>query len=196
MKAYLLPVVMRSGEEEEAYAGDLPPWERHLADAVGTAIEFWGFKQNHGRVWSVLYLGKRALTAAEIQKRLGLSKGAVSMVTRELERWGVVHRVKAGSSDSWRFEAETDLWKMMSRVFEEREARFISRIARDLEQAEQEAKRARVDKETLERIARLRALAKLGQQAMDAFLRTARLDASSLAGVLVKAGRDAWRKRR
>jgi DNA-binding transcriptional regulator GbsR (MarR family) len=195
VKGYLLPVAMR-GDIDEDYAGELPLWEKRLADAVGTAIEFWGFKQNHGRVWSVLYLDRRAMTAAELQKRLGLSKGAVSMVTRELERWGVVHRVKGGASDSWRFEAETDLWKMMSRVFEEREGQFISRIARDLEQAEEEAKRARVDKDTLERIARLRTLAKLGQQAMDAFLRTARLDASSLAGALVKVGRSAWRKKK
>lgn len=194
MKGYLLPVTLRGDDEE--YAGELPLWEKRLADAVGTAIEFWGFKQNHGRVWSVLYLGKKPMTAAEIQKRLGLSKGAVSMVTRELERWGVVHRVKGGSSDSWRFQAEEDLWKMMSRVFEEREGQFIARIARDLEQAEEEAKRARVDKETLERIARLRTLAKLGQQAMEAFLRTARLDASSLAGALVNVGRSAWRKKK
>lgn len=195
MKGYLLPVSMR-GEDDEAYAGELPLWERRLADAVGTAIEFWGFKQNHGRVWSVLYLGKKPMTAAEIQKRLGLSKGAVSMVTRELERWGVVHRVKGGSSDSWRFVAEDDLWKMMRRVFEEREGQFIARIARDLEAAEDEAKKARVDKDTLERIGRLRLLAKLGQQAMDAFLRTARLDASSLAGALVSVSKSAWRKKK
>lgn len=195
MKGYLLPVTMR-GDGEDEYAGELPLWEKRMADAVGTAIEFWGFKQNHGRVWSVLYLDRRAMTAAELQKRLGLSKGAVSMVTRELERWGVVHRVKGTTSDSWRFEAETDLWKMMSRVFEEREGQFISRIARDLEQAEEEAKRARVDKQTLERIARLRALSKLAEQAMEAFLRTARLDASSLAGALVSVGRTALRRKK
>ena len=71
---------------------DSTDWRSLVADAVGNFIEFWGFKRNHGRVWALLYLEGRAMTASEIQDALDLSKGAVSMITREIERWGVSRR--------------------------------------------------------------------------------------------------------
>ena len=103
MKGYLLPVATESQPR-----GQLAEWESLATGAVGTVIEFWGFKANHGRVWAVLYLRDKALSAAEIQATLGLSKGAVSMVTRELEQWGVVRRVRPPHSDAWHFEAELE----------------------------------------------------------------------------------------
>ena len=59
-------------------------------DAVGNVIEFWGFKRNQGRVWALLYLRGEPLTAGEIERELELSKGGVSMLLRDLERWGVI----------------------------------------------------------------------------------------------------------
>src|SRR5437870_5171843 len=82
--------------------GTLEPWEALVVDAVGNTIDFWRFKRNHGRVWALLYLRGRALSAAEIQEALGLSKGAVSMVTREIESWGVIHRARAPGDATWR----------------------------------------------------------------------------------------------
>jgi len=32
------------------------PWETTVLEAVGRMIEFWGFKRNHGRIWSLLFL--------------------------------------------------------------------------------------------------------------------------------------------
>ena len=59
--------------------------------------------------------------AAELSARLSISTGATSMALTELQKWGVVRK-------SWRpgerrdfYEAETSIWKMVSRVFRERE---------------------------------------------------------------------------
>ncbi|MHB8874787.1 MAG: GbsR/MarR family transcriptional regulator [Myxococcaceae bacterium] len=164
--------------------GALMRWETLVVDAVGSAIEFWGFKLNHGRTWALLYLRDNPLTAQEIQHALGLSKGAVSMVTRELEGWGVVHRVRGPSEAIWKFQAEVDLMKMIGRVVSEREARFLERIEWDLAQAEKLAREAKAPAAAQQRIARMRTLAKLTHQAVGAFLATARLDVRALADVL------------
>jgi DNA-binding transcriptional regulator GbsR (MarR family) len=67
-------------------APGLPRWEALAIDAVGNVIEFWGFKHNQGRVWAVLYLRGMSMTATQLEEELGLSKGAVSMLVRDLER--------------------------------------------------------------------------------------------------------------
>ncbi|MCA9670728.1 MAG: MarR family transcriptional regulator [Myxococcales bacterium] len=163
---------------------DSTDWRSLVADAVGNFIEFWGFKRNHGRVWALLYLEGRAMTASEIQDALDLSKGAVSMITREIERWGVARRVRSPGDSVWRFAAETDLMAMIGRVLREREASVVSRVKADLDEAERLAKRARVDKATIDRLARLRTMAQLAESAIDLFVRTAQLDASNVMRIL------------
>lgn len=172
-------------DEERDGPGQLTPWEELVIDAVGNTIDFWHFKRNHGRVWALLYLRGRALTASEVQASLGLSKGAVSMVTRELETWGVVRRVRIPGDAIWRFSAETDLLKMIRRVIAEREAAFVAGVREDLEEAEALARKdPHAPPEVLARVARMRTLATMADQALRAFILTARLDVLGAANVL------------
>lgn len=165
--------------------GTLSPWEALVVDAVGNTIDFWRFKRNHGRVWALLYLRGRALSASEIQESLGLSKGGVSMVTRELETWGVVRRVRTPGDATWRFVAETDLLKMIRRVIAEREAAFVSGVREDLEEAEAMARKdPGVPPEVLARVVRMKNLSAMVDQALKVFLLTARLDVLGAAHVL------------
>jgi HTH-type transcriptional regulator, glycine betaine synthesis regulator len=165
--------------------GRLRDWETLAVGAVGTVIEFWGFKRNHGRAWALLYLRGRAMTALEIQEELGLSKGAVSMITRELERWGIVTRVRSPNEEPWRFAAEQDLMKMLTGVLAEREASLVHRVRADLAEAERRARRdPRATKEHIARLRRMSALAEVVDGALGVFLKTFRLDARRLLGLL------------
>jgi HTH-type transcriptional regulator, glycine betaine synthesis regulator len=101
-----------------------------VADAVGALMEAWGFRRNMGRMWAVLYLEDHPLTAADLGDRLGLSTGAVSMLVNELEQWGIIKKTWVVGERREHFAAETSIWKMISRVFRERELRWI-RTARD-----------------------------------------------------------------
>src|SRR3569623_423819 len=96
-----------------------------VADAVGALIEAGGFKRNMGRLWAVLYLEDHPLTAADLQERLGLSSGAVSMLLAELLQWGVVKKSWVVGDRREHFEPETSIWKMVSRVFRDRELHWI-----------------------------------------------------------------------
>jgi len=101
-----------------------------VADAVGALMEAWGFRRNMGRMWAVLYLEDHPLTAADLGERLGLSTGAVSMLINELIQWEIIKKTWVVGERREHFEAETSIWKMISRVFRERELRWI-RTARD-----------------------------------------------------------------
>lgn len=165
--------------------GQLNRWESLVADAVGAVIEFWGFKQNQGRVWALLYLRGSAMSAQDLQEELGLSKGAVSMLTRELETWGVVHRVRSQSRGVWLFEAETDLMRMVGRVIQQREAGLLRTVKDAFAEALYEAKRdPDVDAAVLERLRRLKNMAEMVERAVDLFLKTARLDVHDAFEVL------------
>jgi DNA-binding transcriptional regulator GbsR (MarR family) len=167
-----------------------------VSDAIGRLIEFWGFKRNMGRIWAVLYLSDRALSAQEIQDRLQLSAGAVSMTLKSLGQWRVVKRVWVQGERRDYFEAEGNFWRMISRVFEERERREILDAIDVMEEAlehlrvrlehceGEERVRAEVQ---VARIEQLLDLARLGQSLLERLLKSAQVDASPLLRVLLGA---------
>ncbi len=183
------------------------PSEVIVSDVVGRLIEFWGFKRNHGRIWSVLYLSPDALSAEDLRHLLKLSSGAVSMTVTELLRWGVVRRVWVQGERRDFYVAEVQLWKMISRVFSEREKTEIDAAIEAFEEALLALERQKQtlpnkkaaapdQQKTLERIelqrqriGQLLDLAKLGKKLLDALLSTAKVDAEPLTRFLLGRSR-------
>src|SRR5882757_2162257 len=110
---------MASPEDELRRARDLG------IDTCGRIVEFWGFTRTMGRTFGLLYLSREPLPQAEIQARLGISAGSASMTLAALGRWGVVHRMWVPGQRREHYQAETDFWKMISGVLNERERREI-----------------------------------------------------------------------
>lgn len=175
----------RDVEDGDEFDG-MPLWESLVVNAVGQVIEFWGFKLNHGRMWALLYLRGTPLTAAQLQEKLGLSKGAVSMVTRDLEHWGIVRRVRVPGESASHFVAEVEFMKMIGRVLRDREMTLLTRVNEDLADAERMAKQEGVAKEVVARIRRMRMLAEIVVKAVDLFMKTARLDIEDARDILAK----------
>ncbi|HEX9049385.1 MAG TPA: ArsR family transcriptional regulator [Anaeromyxobacter sp.] len=96
-----------------------------VADAVGAIMELWGFRRQLGRIWAVLFLSDRPLAAPDLCERLRISTGLLSMSLGELRRWGVVRSVEIAGDRKEHFEAETNVWKLVSRVLREREKRAV-----------------------------------------------------------------------
>lgn len=166
--------------------------ERIVSDAIGRLMELWGFKRNLGRVWTVLYLAGGPLTARQLRDRLQLSSGAVSMTLSELSRWGVARKSWLQGDRRDFYEAEANIWKMVSRVIRERELAEITGAIEAFEEAlvalehqasesptsgAGDAQRAQVQKK---RIEQLLELARLGRSMLEALISSARLDASWL----------------
>jgi DNA-binding transcriptional regulator GbsR (MarR family) len=95
--------------------------ELRIAEVIGGLMEFWGFKAVMGRLWAILYLSPTPLSAPELSERLALSAGSVSMALADLQSWGVVKKAWRPGERRDYYEPETSIWKMVSRVFRERE---------------------------------------------------------------------------
>ncbi len=180
--------------ESAPLASDLWPSERLLSDALGRLMEFWGFKRHMGRIWTVLYLSDEPLGANELRDKLQLSAGSVSMALSDLLRWGVVKKIWMHGQRRDYFVAESNLWKMVSRVFRERELIEILEAIAAMESAlvsldpklaaSDPAVRARAETQRA-RIERLLELARLGRKLIEGLLDTARLDAAPLTRFLL-----------
>lgn len=170
----------------ESTSGELWESERIVSDAIGRLMVLWGFKRNMGRVWTLLYLSNEPLTAFVLRERLQLSAGAISMTLNELARWGVVHKVWRQGDRHDYYEAESSLWKMISRVLRERELSEVDHTIEALEDALGSLSRRstggdapRSQTQRL-RIEQLLELARLGRSMLEALINHARMDASWL----------------
>jgi DNA-binding transcriptional regulator GbsR (MarR family) len=181
-----------------ADARAIDPAVLKAADAVGALIESWGFKRNMGRMWAVLYLEERPLTAGDLGERLGLSTGAVSMLLTEMQEWGAVKKAWVVGERREHYEAETSIWKMVSRVLRERELVWIRTAQEQFEAAaaafEPEAGPAHAARGKLiaERIAGLAQLAQVGATLLEAILQGESVDALPIktVGELAKIARE------
>lgn len=168
------------------------------ADAIGDVIEHWGFRRVLGRIWTVLFISGGAMSAAEIGERLQVSSGAMSMSLTELQRWGVVRRVwKPGERKEF-FEAETDFWKMISKVFAERERLLATSVRERLERSSElleSLPQSEAAQLSLDRVERLLSFVVVAQTALDGFIKSRMVDFTRF-GDLVRFPIRAVRRRR
>ena len=166
-----------------------------VADAVGGLMEAWGFRRNMGRMWAVLYLEDHPLTAADLGERLGLSTGAVSMLVNELMQWGIIKKTWVVGERREHFEAETSIWKMVSRVFRERELRWVRTAHQAFAAAGQQLEAGDDERHRLiaDRVAGLTQLAEVGASLLETMLDGEAIDSLPIktVGELAKAARRA-----
>lgn len=152
-----------------------------VADAVGGAIEFWGFKRPMGRLWALLYLSQEPLSAQDIGEALSMSAGGVSTVLTELQKWGVVKKAWVPGERREFYEPETSIWKMVSRVFRERELVQIREAIEVFDTALADLRKTR-SKFLIERIEGLKQLASIAQMLLEAILDGRKIDPTVLKG--------------
>jgi DNA-binding transcriptional regulator GbsR (MarR family) len=162
-------------------------------DTCGRIAAFWGFTRTMGRIFGLLYLSPTPLPRGEIQRRLAISVGSASMTLTALERWGVVHRVRWRGLRADHYAAETDFWKMISRVLDERERKEITTAVKIVKEAKTHAatvgQAARGEQQAdaafvAERLDRLHDICVLGQTMLDMLLGQMKLDVGSFRDIL------------
>lgn len=194
MKGYTFPKSGSLPTDDDMPQG-MSSWQVTALNAVGVVIEFWGFKRNQGKVWALLFLCGEPMSAADLQHTLELSKGAVSMIVRELESWGVIQRQRVEDSSAWHFVAEVDLIKMIGQVFRQREVRLVKHVREDLEHALRLAKlEDDVPAKQLARLDQMTKLARLIDQALNVFLSTSQLDMSKTHDIFQDLANDSSRE--
>ena len=161
---------------------------RDLAiDACGRIAEFWGFTRTMGRAFGLLYLSREPLPQGELQGDASESPVGSRLGSRRLAalgRWGVVHKVWVRGQRREHYQAETDFWKMISGVLNERERREIGAAVEVVGRAEKAARaaqvalagpaasrRAKAEADfVVERVVRLGEICRLGETMLDMLL--------------------------
>ncbi|MBM4376844.1 MAG: hypothetical protein FJ095_17315 [Deltaproteobacteria bacterium] len=117
-------MTMRLEESTEAPRGRTPTDRlsvrvRQVCDAVGSFIEYWGFKAIHGRIWALLALSTAPMTQVEVADFLDVSRSLVSGAMAELLEHGLV-RPTADHRNA-PYVAVVDVWPTISDVLRGRE---------------------------------------------------------------------------
>ena len=183
----MAPARRRGGKEgARSSAAARLRWAQDQGIATcGRIAQFWGFTRSMGRTFGLLYVTAAPLTQAEVQRRLRISAGNASMTLAALIRWKVVSKVHVPEARREHYQAETDFWKMISGVINERERREIRTAIETMTRAEAAAREARQGfqgqasadaQETERRLARLREICAIGETMLDLLLGQLSLD--------------------
>ena len=133
------------GATDASGADLLARTDLQVADAVGSLMELWGFRRQLGRIWAVLFLSDRPLCAPELCDRLQISTGLLSMSLAELRQWGVVRGVEVAGDRKEHYQAESNVWKLVTHVLKEREMAAVRTALAALERALGEVREAALD---------------------------------------------------
>ena len=102
----------------------------------------WGVNRSVAQIHALLYLSDRPLPAEDIAQRLGIARSNVSTSLRELMGWRLIERVPQAGDRRDHFQAEADIWEMVTRIAQVRKEREIdpaTQVLRDcLAEAEQD----------------------------------------------------------
>src|SRR3954454_22599989 len=83
----------------------------------------WGVSRSVAQIHALLYLSERPLTAEDIAETLGMARSNVSNSLKELAGWKLIRRVPLFGERRDHFEAEIDLWEMVTRIAQGRRER-------------------------------------------------------------------------
>jgi len=142
--------------------------KKRLADSVGDFIRYWGFKEVHGRIWVHIYLSENPITAKELTKKLGVTKGLVSTALAELIAYQVVEKVNVGDARSPGYQSNTDLVQVINNILRNRELKLTTKIKEDSEALAREMVDA--DPEMLDKINKLQDMTRFAVDSLQKLL--------------------------
>ncbi|WP_165185782.1 GbsR/MarR family transcriptional regulator [Caulobacter soli] len=85
----------------------------------------WGVNRSVAQIHALLYLADKPMTAEDIAEDLGMARSNVSNSLRELIGWKLIRRVPMLGDRRDHYEAEADLWQMLTRIAQGRKEREI-----------------------------------------------------------------------
>ena len=95
----------------------------------------WGVPRSMAEIHALLFIEGRGLCTDEIMERLQLSRGNVSTTLRQLAEWGIVTRVRQRGDRKDYFEAEQDVWTLLSLIVRARKRRELEPLLAALAEA-------------------------------------------------------------
>ncbi len=165
---------------------------KEFINNLGRVADFFGFNRLMGQLYAVLFLSPNPLTLDDMVDRLKSSKGNVSINIRALERWGLVRQIYKWADRKNYYEAETDIWKAVSGILQERERKesqqMVDSLNQSIEKLEMVSKNSSVEEAAtaqfyLERMEILRRLFQFGDSLLEMMVRGGAVDFSAASQI-------------
>jgi len=160
------------------------PWFDEAVSVVGEVIGFWGFKENHGRIWALLFLSAEPVSTSTIRDALLLSKGAASMLLSELEDWRVIVQDPKQQGRERFYTANQNLIEMIVRVMKRRESDMLEQIVERLVDVQTNAKNEGASAKQITALQEMVDLANMVKQLVSIGQKMQRRNIKELSGLL------------
>ena len=105
------------------------PEMEELSNLIGDFIRYWGFKQIHGRIWSLIYLSEKPLDASELMQGLGVSKALMSLSLKDLLNYDVIRETHKTERGTQAYEANPQVLDVITGVLRTREKKMLAQIS-------------------------------------------------------------------
>jgi DNA-binding transcriptional regulator GbsR (MarR family) len=119
--------------------------QAHFIQGMSRISGFWGFPKAMGAIYGAIYLSPHPLSLDEIVEQVAVTKGAVSTHVRQLERFSMVHKhLQLGDRKDY-YSAETDFWKMIRTILQQREQNEFDKALNTVNESIEMLEQAEVD---------------------------------------------------
>jgi DNA-binding transcriptional regulator GbsR (MarR family) len=102
--------------EETVNTNSLPPAIEAFVLRWGDMGGQWGVNRSVAQIQAFLFLSERPRAAEDIAETLGMARSNVSNSLRELVAWKLIRRVPVRGDRRDHYEAEADLWQILTRI--------------------------------------------------------------------------------
>lgn len=141
-------------ENESQGNEGLAPSVRQFVLHWGEMGSQWGVNRSVAQIQALLYLSERPLNAEEISEKLGIARSNTSNSLKELMAWQLIRRVPMLHDRREHFEAEVDLWQMLTAIAKGRKQREVDPAVAALKtcraEAEQDPRISKVARQRIE----------------------------------------------
>lgn len=94
----------------------------------------WGVNRTMSQIHALLYILGKPMNAEEITDTLGVARSNVSTSIKELQNWGLVHKVSMLGDRRDHFTTNTDVWELARIIVMERQKRELEPTVKFLQQ--------------------------------------------------------------
>jgi DNA-binding transcriptional regulator GbsR (MarR family) len=147
----------------------------------------WGINRTVAQIHALLFLAERPLHAEDICDILQVARSNVSNSLKELQGWGIVHKVPVLGDKRDHFESVHDVWELARIIAAERKKREIDPTIQVLNECVKEAKTDADTSDTTHK--RLKEMADFLKTTGAAFERVNHLPTPALKSMIKLAGK-------
>jgi len=142
-----------------------------LSEAIGSFINYWGFKDLQGQIWFILYITDQEYSTKDIKEIFDISKALASQLINELLEFKVISKVGTGKHGVDLFKANTNVLEAIFLVIKNREMNILDSVLENLTNLEKSLGELELKTIKKSRLVKLRKLARYSQLTINNFLK-------------------------